>query len=298
MGGWVVFAVLAVPVLALLVWLVFDDSIVRILPGELGLVLVNGTPSGRALRPGLRFVPTVRRMAVQVYPAFELAYRAGAPSDEGPEVDGLEHRGPAVSATLGDRAAVTVSYTVRFRIDPNQLNHVHQRFGPLGLFSLVRDASTEVVRSVLNREDTGVGDTFGSGREALQARLAESMSERLLQDGFEVSFITINDLDLGRTGESVQAAVRARWDLEREQAEGDMRRERARTDAELSPMLTGTSHDLALRYREADAWRELAQSYAERTGTLAPPGLRRPAATPGGATSDPGATADDDLIRP
>ena len=109
MGAWVVFAVLAVPVLAVVLWLVFDDSIVRIMPGELGLVLVNGTPSGRTLRPGLRFVPTVRRMAVQVYPAFELAYRAGALLDDEAVVDGLEQHGPPVWATLGEQR-VLVNY--------------------------------------------------------------------------------------------------------------------------------------------------------------------------------------------
>lgn len=293
MGAWVVFAVLAVPVLAVVLWLVFDDSIVRIMPGELGLVLVNGTPSGRTLRPGLRFVPTVRRMAVQVYPAFELAYRAGAPPDDEAVVEGLEQHGPPVSATLGDRAAVTVSYTVRFRIDPDQLALVHQRFGPLGLFSLVRDASTEVVRAVLNDADTGVVDLFGAGREALSARLGEAMSDRLRRDGFEASLVSVNDLDLGRTGQTVQAAVRATWELERERAEGELRRERARTDADLSPLIAAASHDLALRYREADAWRDLAQAYAERTGLLAPPGLRRPPATAENA-SEPSTGGDDD----
>jgi regulator of protease activity HflC (stomatin/prohibitin superfamily) len=295
-GAWVVFAVLAVPVLAVVLWLVFDDSIVRIMPGELGLVLVNGTPSGRTLRPGLRFVPTVRRMAVQVYPAFELAYRAGALLDDEAVVDGLEQHGPPVWATLGDRAAVRVAYTVRFRIDPDQLALVHQRFGPLGLFSLVRDASTEVVRAVLNDADTGVADTFGSRREVLKDRLSDAMAERLRRDGFEVSLVSINDLDLGRTGESVQAAVRAAWELERERAEGELRRERARTDADLTPLIAAASHDLALRYREADAWRELAQAYAERTGTLAPPGLRRvPGPT---APADQTAGGDDDLTGP
>ena len=286
MSGWVVFALMAAPIVVLVLWVLFDNSIVRIMPGELGLVLVNGTPTDRSLRPGLRLVPTVRRMAVQVYPSFELAYRAGSPPDETAEVDGLEQHGPAVSATLGDRAAVTVDYTVRFRIDPAQLRQVHQRFGPLGLFSVVSVAFNKVVRSVLNRPEVGVGDTYGPGRDELQARLAEAMSERLKTDGFEATFVAINDLDLGRTGESVQAAVRALWDLERERAEGDMRRERARTDAELSALIETPAHDLALRYREADAWRELAQAYAQRTGTLAPPGLRR---TPGpsGTASEP-----------
>ena len=89
---------------------------------------------------------------------------------------------------------------------------------------------------------------------------------------------------LKRIGEKITAPTGARG--ERERAEGDMRRERARTDAELSALIETPAHDLALRYREADAWRELAQAYAQRTGTLAPPGLRR---TPGpsGTASEP-----------
>ncbi|HMS90077.1 MAG TPA: hypothetical protein PKE56_16620, partial [Acidimicrobiales bacterium] len=69
-----------------------------------------------------------------------------------------------------------------------------------------------------------------------------------------------------------------------------------RAEAAGTNLIAAASHDLALRYREADAWRELAQAYAERTGTLAPPGLRRvPGPT---APADQTAGGDDDLTGP
>jgi predicted PurR-regulated permease PerM len=38
-----------------------------------------------------------------------------------------------LAVTLGDRAAATVSFTVRFVLDPTRLRVVHERFGPDGI---------------------------------------------------------------------------------------------------------------------------------------------------------------------
>ena len=76
MPGWVVFVVIAVIVLAVLGWLGFEDSFVRIEPGHLGLVLYKGRATDRVLQPGPHFVPTLRSKMVQVYPSLELSYRA------------------------------------------------------------------------------------------------------------------------------------------------------------------------------------------------------------------------------
>jgi hypothetical protein len=44
-----------------------------------------------------------------------------------------------------------------------------------------------------------------------------------------------------------------------------MRLARARTDAEVAGLLAGLDADMALRYREADAWRDLVTELARGT---------------------------------
>jgi hypothetical protein len=73
----------------------------------------------------------------------------------------------------------------------------------------------------------------------------------------------LDDLDLGRTGDVIQSTVRARLELECEQAESAVRLARAKIDAELEPYLA-TLSDAALRYREVDVWRDLVHAQPER----------------------------------
>ncbi len=284
MGAWIVVAAVGVPLLVVLAWKLLDESLVRIEPGQLGLVLANGRPTDRALQPGLRWVPMLRRMSVQVYPSNQLSYRAGAASGE-IQGDELERSGPPLRATLGDRAEVSVSYTVRFRLDPARLRTVHERFGPAGLWSVVRDVTGRTVRSALNEPEVEIADLFGDRRQALEDRLGAAVAADLAAEGFEVTSFAFTDVDLGRTGAIVQAIVRARLELEREQAEAALRAERARSDAELQPLLSGPSLEAALRYRETDVWRDLAQALTERPVVLPAPG-RRPVPEPAPAAPD------------
>jgi regulator of protease activity HflC (stomatin/prohibitin superfamily) len=254
MNGWIVFLLVAVPVLAVVLWMLLDESIVKIEPGELGLVLVHGKATDKALDPGVHWVPAFRRRIVQVYPSLELSYRAGA---AGEGTDALERGGPPVAVVLGDRTTASASYTVRFRLDPARLRLVHERFGPDGIWSAVRDLSARAVRSAVNDPTTSIDDLFGPARHALDDRLHEAVATALAVDGLEVTMFQLDEVDAGRSADAIQAAVRARLELEREQAESPMRQERARRDAEIAGVLGGVDADPALRYREADAWREL-----------------------------------------
>jgi hypothetical protein len=49
--GWIIFLAIAVPLLAVVAWVVFDDSFVRIEPGQLGLLLIHGRATDRASIP-------------------------------------------------------------------------------------------------------------------------------------------------------------------------------------------------------------------------------------------------------
>lgn len=267
MGSWIVFVIVALPIVVGILWMLFDSSIVRIQPGELGLILVRGEATNRALTPGIHWVPALRRRFVEIYPSLEMSYRAGAPDAD--EVGSLDRSGLAIAAVLGDRTRCSVSYTVRLRLAPGELKVVHDRYGNDGIWPAIRDLSALSVRSELNAPGLSVDDLFGPARHDLVASITERLRADLLPHGFEVATFSLDEVDLGRAGEVIQAAVRARLELERERAENEMRVERARCDAEVAALLAGVPADAALRYREADVWREVGADVAQMNAGMA-----------------------------
>jgi regulator of protease activity HflC (stomatin/prohibitin superfamily) len=285
-------------------------SLVRIPSGTLGLVMKKGQATDTALLPGSHFLPALRRRLVEEYPSTELAYRAGGAdsvedtrSDRGHAFDKsgaanrfehLDQVGPPLTVTLGDKATATVSFTVRFVLQPEHLRVVHERFGPNGLFGIVRDTSSQTVLNTLAAPEFGVESVFGEARTASEERLAAAVGEALDADGIKVTAFVLGTVDLGRTGEVVQATVRARHELEREQAEAATRLARALNDSELQEKLTSAG-DVGWRYRETDLWRELVQ----RTGDLSVSLRSDPGAqVVGFVGDDAGSVGEPELERP
>jgi regulator of protease activity HflC (stomatin/prohibitin superfamily) len=286
--AWIIFLLVVVPMIALLAWALLDESFVRIEPGKLGLLLVRGKATDKSLDPGVHFVPALRRRMVQEYPSLELSFRAG--DDEVATESELERAGPSLRATLGDRATARISYTVRFRLDQGQLKTVHDRFGPEGIWAVARDESARTIRNALADPGYTVDDLFGTARHELETQLGEAVREAFRSDGLVLTTFSLGDVDLGRTGDVIQATTRARFDLAREEAESATRVARARNDADLGTYLTGDARDAVLRYREVDVWRELVQSMADRS--LVPPGLPyRPPSATSPSNADPAAAA-------
>jgi regulator of protease activity HflC (stomatin/prohibitin superfamily) len=256
--GWIIFLAVAIPLLVVVGWVVFEDSFVRIEPGHLGLLLIHGRATDRSLDPGPHWVPALRRRMVQTYPSLELTFRAGDAATTA--ASELERGGPAPLVTLGDRLTAVVCYTVRFRLDREVLREVHNRFGPDGLWAAVRDETARTVRASLADPSLGLDDLFGSARAGLEERLTNDVTTALAALGFVVTMFSLGDLDLGRTGEVIQATARARHELEREEAEAAMRMARVRIDADLAPYLASPATEAAIRYREVDSWQELARA--------------------------------------
>jgi hypothetical protein len=193
---------------------------------------------------------------VQTYPSVELSYRAEAVDNA--VVTDLEHTGPLLGAPLGDRSGAVLSYTVRFRLDTGGLRTVHDRFGPEGIWSAVRDVTEYALTTVLGEVE--IDQLFGAARLDVQQHLADAVTADLAEAGIVVTMFSLGSIDLGRTGEVIEATSRARLELERERAEAAMRLARAQIDADLAPFVDAPSAGLALRYREVDSWRELARS--------------------------------------
>ena len=255
--GWVIFLVIAVPLLAVVGWIVMSDSFVQIEAGQLGLLLVKGKATDKVLEPGPHWVPALRRRMVQAYPSTELSFRTGL---NAPPTTDLERWGVAPRVVLGDRVSGAVAFTVRFRLDPTRLREAHNRFGPEGILGAAGDVTSRTMRDALAHDEVGVDHLFGSARVVLEERLGGEIRSALDELGFSMTLFTLGDVDLGRTGDVIQATARARHELEREQAEAPMRSARAQIDADLAPLLAAPAIDAALRYREVDSWPDLLRA--------------------------------------
>lgn len=263
MNAWIVFLIILVPFLVVIAFIGSSDSLITIPPGQVGLLLRSGKATDTVLGPGLHWVPRLRKRMVAHYPALEMAFRAmhdGTTPGEGLAFDRI---GLPLRVTLGDRSEVTIGYTVRFRLDTSRLRSVHERVGPDGFWNSVRDVSGRALRHRLGDPDVGLDDLFGDRRNALEDQIGEAVGETLQEEGVVVTMFAFGDVDLGRAGEVIQATLRARLELEREQAESAVRMARAKIDAELEPYMA-TLSDAALRYREVDVWRDLVQTQPER----------------------------------
>ena len=292
--AWIILLILVIPALGLLAWIILAASFMRVPSGSLGLVMARGKATDKSLLPGGHFVFAFRRVIIEEYPSVELAYRSdGLGDDENVgftrslgdrrvshgAFDRLEVSGPRIQATLGDRTEATVTITVRFQLLPQNLKQVHERFGPNGVFGIVRDSSSRAVLQTLAEHHDGIEQFFGAQRQACEQRLAMAVRDALEADAIAMTGFVLGAIDLGRTGEVVQATVRARYELERERAEAETRTLRATNDTDLQKQL-GTPADDAWRYRETDLWRELV---ARAEGLNVALGAR-PLPAPGGTT--------------
>jgi hypothetical protein len=260
---WIVFLIVLVPLLLLLALLANTDSIIKIPPGKVGLLLVHGRPTDKVIPPGIHWVPRLRKRLVAEYPSLELSYRAVLDGESPQQAGDLDYAGPPLQVTLGDRTQLVIGYTLRFRLDERHLRSVHERFGPDGIWTAVRDISSQAVRRRLAEADVGVDQLFGSALSALEQEIGASLTATLADDGMIVTMFATGYVELGRTGAVIQSTVRARLELEREEAEAAVRLARARIDAELEPYLTSMP-EAALRYREVDVWRDLANARADQ----------------------------------
>jgi regulator of protease activity HflC (stomatin/prohibitin superfamily) len=292
--AWIVFLVFALPIIGFLVWVLLEKSFVRIPMGKLGLIVVRGKATDKVLLPGNHFVPSFRRMMVEEYPSLELSYLAGEDATLTEDEASLQHVDPPLRATLGDRADVTVRYTVRFRLMPDHLKSIHERFGHNGLWAIVRDQSRASVIEVLSRPEFGTEDAFGPARGSLEDALGTAAREVMADEGFVMTMFSLRAVDLGRTGEVIQATVRARAELEREGAAAATRLARARNDAELYVQLGATLTDEVLRHQQIDVWRELVERWDTHGVASLDRGITPTAA---GVTPPPPAPARERLIE-
>lgn len=291
MSGTAIAVVLAVgiPLLAFGVWQLLQEALVRVDSGTVGLLIVRGKASERVLRPGVHFIWPFRQQMIQGYPLRDLTYLT---ADD--DVEATDFADPPLPARLGDQARVSVFYTVRFRIRPDDLYLIHERIGPDGIKRLVRDVSRQVVIDELARDAYGLDHTFAAGREALQAALTGRLTEAFRVHGFEVEMFTLRNIDLGPANDVVDATVRAKAELELERAAALVRNLRVKNEVANSAQLAKSLTDSVLRYRQIELGREALERWDGRLLVSDPAALRTAVrqATAGGGSADSVAAPD------
>jgi regulator of protease activity HflC (stomatin/prohibitin superfamily) len=256
MVAWIVLAVAGVGLVVALVALLSTAIVVD--PGTVALVLRRGKATGRALSPGRHFVAPWQKVNLQIYPSRELSFVAGGRSIADPRVEYVDD---PLRVHLGDKAFAQVSYTVRCQLDPGELKGVHNRYGPEGIWAALRDTTRSTVLAELGDGDITIDDVFGEGFSRLEQRLTKALDNALGGIGFELKMFNLREIDLGETGELIQAIVRADTELEREQAFAKVRKARLDNDAAMSPLLDGVGGDVLLRYRQIEAWSDILRRW-------------------------------------
>jgi len=256
----VVLLVIGVPLLAFAVWQLLQEGLVRIESGSVGLLIVRGKASDRILMPGAHFIWPFRHQMIQGYPMRELTYLT---ADDG-GVEETDFSDPPLTARLGDRTAVGVYYTIRFRIRPDGLRELHERVGPDGLKRLVRDQSRRLIIEELAADTYGIDDAFGAARDELEAKLAALVIESFHEDGFEVGMFNLRGIDFGSVNDVIAGTVRAKAELELEKADARVRKLRVDNDAKTSAQLASSLTDAVLRYRQIELGREALQRWDGR----------------------------------
>ena len=232
--------------------------------------MVKGRATDTALLPGPHFVPALRRKMVEIYPAVELTYRAGGPAAA--DGDALERSGPPLEVTLGDRTRATVPYTFD-QAGAGQVRHVRAVWSRRSLRCRPGRQQRRGQRALRIR--VGIGRQFGAPLEVCQKSVGAAVADALDAHGIELTAFLLGAAEFGRTGDVIQATLRARHELERENAEASTRLARAANDADLQQNLTLSNQD---------AWRYVRLICAVSWGSVRRPRkLRAPPSQGGGS---------------
>jgi regulator of protease activity HflC (stomatin/prohibitin superfamily) len=259
-------AIVAVVALLLAVGVALLVTTIVVPPGTLALLLKRGKATRRALEPGRHFLPPWRRAMVEVYPSRELTFVAGGSSSPDPQVEAYDD---PLRVHFADRTFAQVSYTVRARLDTGRLRDVHNRFGPEGVWSALRDVTRDALIAEVGERALTVDDAFGAGFTALEQRLEKRLTKSLGDIGFELTMFTLREIDLGEAGELIQATVRADLELAREQASATVRTARLENDAALIDA-HGVEREVLFRYRQLEVWRDMLERWGGERPIPAP----------------------------
>jgi len=247
---WIALLVAVIAVVAGVILVLLGTSIL-VEPGTIALLLKRGKATRRAFGPGRHFVAPWRKVTAQIYPSRELVLVAGGRSVGDVQVEYVDD---PLRLHLGDKVFAEVSYTIRCQLDVGKVRHVHDSFGPAGIWAALRDITRATLLAAARDAAMSVDDAYGERLGALEQRFSAALGTALGEAGFVLRMFSLREFDLGETGEVIQAVVRADAELQREQAYTKVRTARLENDVAACAMVDGADIEMMLHYRRLEAW--------------------------------------------
>ena len=213
-------AAAAVGLAALLVVLVTS---IRVVPVGHALVIFNTVTKGFRLSPqGVTFVwPIISQTAL--YDMRRLEYTMSSTTGEGRKAN----MDDSLWSPTQEGLQVGIDLTVWHHLDPTKLVTIHQKIGPDYEEKIIRPAVRSVIRLVIS--EYAVMDVYSSKRAAIQDEINVKVRALLDRDGFVVDEVVLRDVrftdQFGKAIEAKQIAQQSaeqmKYVLEKEQREAE-----------------------------------------------------------------------------
>ena len=214
---------LAVSVVLLLALLVTMMTAVRVVPVGHGLVIFNTITKGfRLSRQGVTFVWPVISHA-ELYDLRRHEYTMSSVTGEGRK-DNVDD---SLWSPTKEGLQVGIDLTVWHHLDPQRLVDIHQKIGPDYEDKIIRPAVRSVIRLVIS--EYAVMDVYSSRRATIQDEINKKVRTILDKDGFVVDEVVLRDVrftdQFGKAIEAKQIAQQSaeqmKYVLEKEQREAE-----------------------------------------------------------------------------
>lgn len=167
----------------------------------------------------------------------------------------------AVQVRTIDGQEVLIDVTVIYRINPEQVNIVHQNWQNRYVDDLVRPVLRGFVRDAVSGYRAEA--VYGESRSDVQRAIEESISRRMAQEGFEVSDLIIRNVTFS-SEEFAQSIERVQI-AERQAQEAEFRVQQEEQEAERVRVRASGERDAAIARAEgqAEGIRLLAEAQAD-----------------------------------
>jgi prohibitin 2 len=213
----------ALVVASLLVLLLVLLTSIRVVPVGHALVIFNTiTKSFRLSQQGVTFVwPVISQ--TQQYDLRRLEYTMSSTQGEGRKAN----MDDSLWSPTQEGLQVGIDLTVWHHLDPQRLIVIHQKIGPDYEDKIIRPAVRSVIRLVIS--EYAVMDVYSSRRAAIQDEINVKIKSLLERDGFVIDEVVLRDVrftdQFGKAIEAKQIAQQSaeqmKYVLEKEQREAE-----------------------------------------------------------------------------
>ena len=186
-------AVVIVGIVALFVFIIFMSSYTQIEYGTVGMVTRFGRITNRIMRPGLNWkVPFIDK--VIVYHTQELVYVTELDPEGRPPQEGIYEDYPTDTSTA-DGQQITLRYSIRFRIDPDQVTMIAEQIGDeVQLVEKVVKFHARILGRNIPKEYAAL-DLYAGNIQHVQDEFANQLAPLLAQKGVILEAFGLRKID-------------------------------------------------------------------------------------------------------